>query len=51
MRIDESIKERKVQYNIKRGASTISALSPDKIDKYDYITGEEILKCDEHMLI
>ena len=43
MTIDDQIKERKLQYDINREAAKISALSSRKIDKYEYITREEIL--------
>ena len=32
-----------MQYNIKREPAKISALSSAKIDKYEYLTGQEIL--------
>ena len=35
------------QYDIIREAAKISALSPGKIDKYEYFTGEEILPLDQ----
>ena len=43
MIIEDQIKDEKLQYDINRDALKISALSSDKIDKYEYITGEEIL--------
>ena len=43
MTIDDKIKDEKLQYNINREAAIISALLPGKIDKYEYLTGEEIL--------
>ena len=33
----------KLQYDINREAAKISALSSGKIDKYEYLTGKEIL--------
>ena len=39
---DDSIKVKKVHYDINREASKISALLSDKIEKF-YITGKEIL--------
>ena len=41
--IDDRIREEKLQYDINREAAKISALSSNKIDKYEYLTGEEIL--------
>ena len=43
MTTDDQIKDKKIQYDINREASKISALSSDKANKYDYLTGEEIL--------
>ena len=43
MTIEDQIKDKKLQYDINREAAKISALSSDKIDKYEYLTGEEIL--------
>ena len=47
MTIDDKIKAGKLQYNINKEAAKISALSSDKIDKYKYYTGEEILPSDQ----
>ena len=41
------IKDEKLQYDINREEAKISALSSGKIDKYEYLTGEEILKSDQ----
>ena len=43
MTIDDKIRDEKLQYDINREAAKISALSSGKIDKYEYLTGEEIL--------
>ena len=43
MTIDEKIRDEKLQYDINREAAKISALSSNKIHKYEYVTGEEIL--------
>ena len=40
-----------MQYNINREAAKISALSLDKIDKYEYLTGEEILPSNQRQII
>ena len=42
MAIDDQIRDEKLQYNIDREAAKISALSSSQIDKYEYLTGEEI---------
>ena len=34
---------KKIQYQINREFAKVSALSPGKIDKYEYITGERLL--------
>ena len=51
MTIDDKIKDEKLQYDINRKASKISALSSGKIDKYGYLTGEEILPPDKKRVI
>ena len=43
MAVADKIKDEKLQYDINRKAAKISALSSGKIDKCDYLTGEEIL--------
>ena len=43
MTIDDEIRDEKVQYYITREAAKIPALLSGKIDKYEYLTGEEIL--------
>ena len=47
MTIYNRIKFQKLQYDINREAAKISALSLGKIDKYEYLTGEEILPPDQ----
>ena len=43
MIIDDQIRDEKLQYGINREAAKISTLSSGIIDKYEYLTGEEIL--------
>ena len=43
MTTDYQIRDEKLQYDIYREAVKISALSSGKVDKYEYLTGEEIL--------
>ena len=45
MTIDGKIRDDKLQQDINREAAKISAsaLTSGKLDKYDYLTGEEIL--------
>ena len=47
MATDDQIENGKLQYNINIKAAKISALSLDKIDKYEYLTGEEILQSNQ----
>ena len=51
MTIDDKIKDEKIQYDINREAAKISALSSGKIDKYEYLTGEEMLPSDQIRII
>ena len=43
MTINDQVEDEKLQYDINREATEISSLSSSKIDKYGYLTGEEIL--------
>ena len=47
MTIDDKIKNEKLQYDINQEAAKVSAESSGKIDKYEYLTGEEILSSDQ----
>ena len=51
MRINNQIRDEKLQYDINREAAKISALSSGKIDKYKYLTGEEILPSNQQQII
>ena len=51
MTIDDEIKSEKLQYDINREAAKISALSSGKFDKYEYLTGEEILPSNKQQII
>ena len=51
MTIEDKIKDEKIQYDINREAAKISALSSGKIDKYEYLTGEEILPSNQQRII
>ena len=50
MTIDDQIRDEKLQYNINREAAKISALSSNKIGKYEYLTGEEILPSNQKQI-
>ena len=43
MTIDYKFRDEKLQFDIYREAARISALSSEKIDQYEYFTGEQIL--------
>ena len=51
MTIDDKIRDEKLQYDINREAAKISALSSGKIDKYEYLTGEEILPSNQRRVM
>ena len=42
---------KKVQYDISRESAEISALSSGKLDKYEFLSGEEILPSDQTRII
>ena len=51
MTTEDLIKDEKLLYNINRDAAKISALSSGKIDKYEYLTGKEILPSNQQQII
>ena len=51
MTIEDQIKDEKLQYDINREAAKISALLSGKIDKYEYLTGQEILPSNRQQII
>ena len=51
MAINDQIRDEKLQYEINREAAKISALSSGKIDKYEYLTGEEMLTSNQQQII
>ena len=51
MTVEDQIKDEKQQYDINREAAKISALSSGKIDKYEYLTAEEILPSKQQRII
>ena len=50
MTIDDQIRDEKLQYDINREAAKISALSSNKFNKYEYLTGEEILPSNQKQI-
>ena len=52
MTIEDQIRDdEKLQYDINKEAAKISALSSGKIDKYEQLTGEEILPSNQQQII
>ena len=51
MTIDDGIRDEKLQYDINREATKISALLSDKIHKYQYLTGKDILPSNQQQII
>ena len=51
MTIDGQIRDEKLQYDINREAAKILAVSSNKIDKYEYLTEEEILPSNQKQII
>ena len=51
MAIDDKIRVEKLKYDINREAAKILALSSGKIDKYKYLTSEEILPSNRRQII
>ena len=51
MTINDQIRDEKLQYDINRKAAEISASLSGKIDKYEYLTGKEILRSNQQQII
>ena len=51
MTIDDQIKDEKIQYVTDTEAAKLSTLSSGKINKYEYLTVEEILPSEESRTI
>ena len=51
MTTDDKIRDEKLQYKINREAAKISTVSFGRIDKYEYLTGEEIIPPDQRRVI
>ena len=47
MAIDYKVRNEKLQYDINKDAEEISALSSEKMYRYEYIAGKEILPSDQ----
>ena len=51
MTIEDKIKDENLQYDINKEVANISALSSGKLDKYEFLTGEEIIPSNQHQII
>ena len=51
MAINDQIRDEKLQYDINSEAAKISALSPGKIQKSEYLTSEDILPSNQQQII
>ena len=51
MTIDDQINDERIQYDVNREAAKMSALSSGKINKYEYLTDEEILPSNQKQII
>ena len=51
MTINDLIRDKKLQYDINREAAKISDLSSNKFNKYEYLTGKEILTSNQKQMI
>ena len=51
MTIENQIKDEKLQYDINREAAKISALSSGRFNKFEYLTGEEVLPSNKQQII
>ena len=49
--MDNKFRDEKMQYGINKEVTKISASSLDKIDKYEYLAGEEILPSEQNRII
>ena len=50
MTINDQIRDEKLQYDINGKAAEISVLSSGKINKYEYLTGNEILPSNQQQI-
>ena len=51
MAVEDQIMDEKLKHDTNREAAKISALSSGKVDKYEYLTGEEILPSNQQQII
>ena len=51
MIIDNKIRDEEVQYDINRETAKLLTLSSGKTDKYEFLTGNEVLPSDQSRII
>ena len=51
MTIQGQIRDEKIRYDINREAAKIPALSSGKMNKYEYLSGQEILPSNQQQII
>ena len=51
MTTDDQIKHVRLKYDINREAAKLSTLLSGKVDKYEYLTGEEMLPSNQWQII
>ena len=51
MTIDDQIKDEKLKHDINREVAIMSASSSNKINKYEYLIGEEILPSNQKQIV
>ena len=51
MTINDQIRDEKLQFDINRKTTKISALFSGKIDKYEYLIGKEILSSNQQQIV
>ena len=51
MTSDNKIRDEKIQHDINRATAKIFALSSEMTNKYEYLTGQEILPLKQHKII
>ena len=51
MTINDEIRDEELKYGINKKAAEITTLSSGKIDKYDYLTGKEVLPSNQQEML
>ena len=51
MAIDDEVRDEKMQYDINREAANLSTLLSGKLDKYENLSGEEIVPFNQKQII